>query len=188
MFKLDKKNLRKKAITLLKNIPDSERRKIEQKLKDNLVTTNAWKTAEVIGITVSKGFEWDTKPIIQTAWKEGKTVCVPKCLPKERKLDFYVLDTYDQLETVFHDLLEPNPDATERVDKEMIDLLVVPGLLFDNNGFRIGFGGGYYDRFLTDFSNRKLSLASTKQIVEHFPPDSFDIPVESIITENGILF
>lgn len=186
-MKLEKTELRKSAINVLKNVSNAERINIEEELTRNLVESEVWKQSNVIGITISNGFEWNTKPIIETAWQEGKKVCVPKCQPKQRKLDFYKIHTYDQLEVVYYNLLEPIPEETDKIEKHMIDLLVVPGVLFDKNGFRIGFGGGFYDRFLTDFPNNLISIASNVQIVEHLPTESFDIPVNRIITESGFL-
>lgn len=182
-----KKELRNDIIQRLNTLSDDERGKIEKELAANLVTSDGWKQAEAIGITISHGIEWNTKPIIETAWQEGKTVCAPKCLPEERQMDFYAFNRYDQLEKVYYQLWEPKPEETEKLTKRNIDLLVVPGLLFDRDGYRIGFGGGYYDRFLTDFPNRKLALASSKQIVEKLPTEPFDIPVDAIITESGFL-
>ncbi|MGP4107269.1 5-formyltetrahydrofolate cyclo-ligase [Virgibacillus sp. L01] len=184
---MDKTELRKNAISMLKSISKSERKNIEEKLKQNVVESDVWKQSEVVGITISNGFEWNTKPIIETAWDEGKAICVPKCRPKERKLDFYRINTYEQLEVVYYNLLEPIPEETQRIDKGIINLLIVPGLLFDRNGFRIGFGGGYYDRFLSDFPNNRISMASNAQIVEGLPSEPFDIPVDKIITESEFL-
>ncbi|MFB4166475.1 5-formyltetrahydrofolate cyclo-ligase [Virgibacillus sp. JSM 102003] len=184
---MDKIELRKNAITMLKSVSEQERKNIEGKLTQNIVESNIWEQSDVVGITISNGFEWNTKPIIEAAWDEGKSICVPKCRPKERKLDFYRINTYEQLEVVYYNLLEPIPEVTQRVDKDMIDLLIVPGLLFDRSGFRIGFGGGYYDRFLSDFPNNRISLASNAQIVEGLPTEPYDIPVDKIITESGFL-
>ncbi|MFC4558816.1 5-formyltetrahydrofolate cyclo-ligase [Virgibacillus kekensis] len=182
---MKKSEWRKSAINMLKEVPESKRESIEEKLKHRLTQTDEWKLADVIGITISNGFEWNTRPIIEEAWKEGKTVCVPKCHPKQRSMDFHELHTYDQLEVVYYSLLEPDPKKTQKVKKDFIDVLVVPGLLFDKKGYRIGFGGGYYDRFLTDFPNKTISLASNVQLVDELPAETFDIPVKKIITENG---
>ncbi len=184
---MDKTELRKNAISMLKSISESERKNIEEKLTQNIIKSDIWKQSDVVGITISNGFEWNTKPIIETAWDEGKSICVPKCRPKERKLDFYRINTYEQLEVVYYNLLEPIPEETQKVAKRMIELLIVPGLLFDRSGFRIGFGGGYYDRFLSDFPNNRISLASNTQIVEELPAEPLDIPVDRIITESGFL-
>lgn len=187
MIKLDKVELRNTAIQQLKCISKSDRESIVKKLTSNLIHTDVWNQATIIGITISNGFEWNTKPLIEAAWSEGKTICVPKCHPKDRQMDFYQINTYEQLEVVYYNLLEPIPEETKKIGKQMIDLLIVPGLLFDRSGYRIGFGGGYYDRFLTDFPNNTLSLATTSQLVDQLPAESYDVPVTTIITESGRL-
>jgi len=184
---LDKSNLRSNIIEKLKTLSAAERKNIEQSLEENLLTSEIWKQSSVIGITISHGFEWNTKSIIEAAWQNGKKVCVPKCQPKERKMDFYLINNYDQLEVVYYNLQEPKLEETEKITKNNIDLLVVPGLLFDKQGYRIGFGGGYYDRFLTDFTNKKLSLAANMQVVDKLPAELFDVPVDDVITENGFI-
>ncbi|GGB29321.1 5-formyltetrahydrofolate cyclo-ligase [Virgibacillus dakarensis] len=183
---MNKPELRQSIITYLKQLSTVEKQTIEKKLASYLITLDTWKQAKTVGITISQQLEWDTKPIIETAWEEGKTVCVPKCLPKEKKLIFYEFYTYNQLETVYYHLLEPKPDESIEVEKDNIDLLLVPGLLFDKKGYRIGFGGGYYDRFLSDFPNQTVSITSERQVVDQLPKESFDIPVSRILTENGL--
>ncbi|WP_042223450.1 5-formyltetrahydrofolate cyclo-ligase [Oceanobacillus manasiensis] len=176
-----KAELRASSIEFLKNISDEDRYITEQSLKHQFVSHFLWEQASTIGITISQAIEWDTKPIIKAAWEAGKTVCVPKCSPKAKTLTFYKLDSFEQLEVVYYNLLEPNPDLTSPVGKEEINLLVVPGLTFDKQGYRIGFGGGYYDRYLADFSNSTISLIHSKQLVDRVPRELFDIPVEHTI-------
>ena len=72
------------------------------------------------------------------------------------------------------------------VEPNDIDLLIVPGIAFDSEGFRMGFGGGYYDRFLQSFKGNTVSLAFQEQIVSNLPKEDHDIPVEKIITDEGI--
>src|SRR5699024_4170301 len=131
--------------------------KIEQKLFQQLVTSKLWKHANIIGTTISQSYEWNTEPVIRTAWEDGKTVAIPKSIPEKKKLKYYHFKSYDQLEVAHYNLLEPKPSDSERIKKCMIDLLIVPGLLFDKKGFRIGFGGGYFDRFLINFPNISVS-------------------------------
>lgn len=184
---LDKKQLRKVAKEKLAGIPDDERKEINVKLFRNLNATDWWKEAAVIGVTVSGDLEWDTKPIIRQAWQEGKTVAVPKCIPETRKLDFYKLEDFNQLEESFFQLLEPIPEQTEKLEKHSIELLVVPGLLYDARGYRIGFGGGYYDRFLANFPNRTVSILHSEQLIDEIPNEPYDVPVQQLITENGVV-
>lgn len=162
-----------------------ERNEIESRLTSNLIASELWQRAETIGITISQKFEWNTKQLIKAAWKQNKKICVPKCYPQKRKLKFFEITSYEQLEVVFYDLLEPNPDQTKYINKNVIDLLIVPGLAFDKRGFRVGFGGGYYDRFLMDYDNKTVSLCSNSQLKIEVPNESFDIPVQHIITETG---
>lgn len=180
-----KPELRKLMTGFLKKLPEWEKRDIEKQILKNLLSSSLWKDARTIGVTVSQGFEWNTRPIIESGWAQGKTVCVPRCIPKEKKLVFYVLDDFGQLEKSFYNLLEPKTEETAKVEKPQIDLLIVPGLVFDKNGYRIGFGGGYYDRFLSDFPNKTVSLAHSSQIREDLPIGSHDIPVQHLITETG---
>src|SRR5699024_11392362 len=87
-------------------------------------------------MTISNGFEWDTIDIIKTAWKQGKQIYVPKCFPENREMTFYKIENFNQTEVVYYNLLEPKPHETESIDKNLIDLIVVPGVVFDNLGDR----------------------------------------------------
>lgn len=154
---------------------------------ERLLNSSLWQSASQIGVTMARGFEWDTRPIIETAWKQNKEICVPKCNPQKREMTFYHLQNFDQLEVVYYHLLEPNPEQTVLANKEDIDLLIVPGIVFDKYGYRIGFGGGYYDRFLAEFTGKTASLVSTKQLVERLPAEAFDVPVQQLVNENSIM-
>ena len=80
-------------------------------------------------------------------------------------MDFRILDCFDQLESVYFGLLEPIESKTKKVEPKEIDLMIVPGLGFDKDGFRLGVGGGYYDRFLQNYNGNTLSLAFQEQMV-----------------------
>lgn len=183
---MDKPALRNDMVALLKNISQQEKVEIEKQLSEHLLKSSMWNEANVIGITVSQGFEWNTRPLIEAGWQQGKTIVVPKCIPSDKSMIFYQLDHFGQLESKYYNLLEPKPEETKEVPKSEIQLVIVPGLLYDHKGYRVGFGGGYYDRFLADFQNKTVSLAYSRQLYESLPADSFDIPVQHIITENGI--
>lgn len=182
---MDKKRIRKSMITYLQTIPLSERKIIEKKLTNNLLATKMWENAQTVGITISQPDEWNTRNIIEAAWKQDKIVCAPKCDPDNKEMLFYQLNSYDQLETVYYNLQEPNPKLTNKIYKEKIELLIVPGLAFDRKGYRVGFGGGYYDRFLVNYPNVTVSLLSKKQLVDQVPKDQYDLPVQHLITNNG---
>ena len=99
-------------------------------------------------------------------------------------MQFYEIDSFAQTERAFKDILEPIPECTVLVEKEQIDVIVVPGVVFDRNGYRIGFGGGYYDRYLQDFEGLRVSLAFQEQLYTEVPRESHDLPVHILITDN----
>ncbi|KGX88880.1 5-formyltetrahydrofolate cyclo-ligase [Pontibacillus litoralis] len=153
-----------------------------------LMETSLWREANVIGCTISQAHEINTRPIIERAWKEGKKVVVPKCYPKERQLIFYKITSFDELESVYFGLKEPIIEQTTEWSKEHIDLMIVPGLMFDVKGYRVGYGGGYYDRYLVGYNGATVSLCTEHQLIEQVPFDSYDIPVQHLITESGLQF
>ena len=183
--KIDKQLLRQQMISFLKSISSEEKVAIERKLEKNLFESEEWKEAKRVGVTLSQGFEWNTFGIIDRAWQEGKIVCAPKCIPKEKAMTFYDFTNREQLEKGFYNLIEPKPLETTEVSKIEIDLVLVPGLIFDEKGYRIGFGGGYYDRFLSNFPNRTAALIYSRQLTSKLPIEPFDIPVQNLITEKG---
>lgn len=182
-----KKAIRSQMKEKLSELPKPLYESYSCQIASNLYQTAAWKDAEMIGITISRFPEVDTAPIIKKAWEAGKKVAVPKCYPKEKILSFRILNDFSQLESVFYGLLEPAVEKTTEAETKAIDLLIVPGLAFTNEGYRIGFGGGYYDRFLCHFSGKTLSLAFPMQLVGQFPIDRHDIPVSKIITTDKVI-
>jgi 5-formyltetrahydrofolate cyclo-ligase len=182
---IEKKVLRKEIKEILLSIPKPSYEHCSYIIAQTLYKDPLWLSAHTIGITISNPPEVDTYQIIRKAWDEGKRIVIPKCLPKERKMNFHLLDRFDQLETVYSGLLEPIESETERVAPKEIDLIIVPGLGFDTDGFRLGVGGGYYDRFLQTFKGSTLSLAFQEQMIYNIPKEAHDIPVAKIITNEG---
>lgn len=169
----------------LNEITSNTYKQWSRKIFENLVTSDVWKNACVIAITIARGREVNTRPIIEHAWKHGKRVAVPKCHPKQREMEFRFIESFHDLEVVYYGIEEPIVDKTTYCPKTDIDLMVVPGIAFHSSGYRIGYGGGYYDRYLQDFSEKKISLAFHIQMIPHMTWEEHDIPVEAIVTDKG---
>src|SRR5690625_4463556 len=182
---MKKSTLRKQILVKLKNINPNKKMNIESELYPSVFQASLWKSANVIGITCSQPFEWNTYPIIEQAWLEKKIVTVPKSYPKTNEMKFFQINNKRQLVKGYANILEPDVHKTIRIDEQKIDLLFVPGLLFDHDGYRIGFGGGYYDRFLQQFTNPTVSLVGDLQMTDKIPRDSFDIPVQYLVKKEG---
>jgi 5-formyltetrahydrofolate cyclo-ligase len=179
---MNKKELRSVVLGELKKLSKPEYEQFSYEIANQLFADDLWKEANTIGITVSNYPELDTYQIIRKAWEQNKRVVVPKCQPKSKQMSFHELKQFTQLESVYYGLLEPIEALTKQVERVEIDLLIVPGLAFTNEGYRLGFGGGYYDRFLTDYKGSTVSLAFPSQLKEKLPIEKHDIPVQKIIT------
>ncbi|MEH7250588.1 5-formyltetrahydrofolate cyclo-ligase [Neobacillus niacini] len=185
---MNEKNLiRNKMKESLANLSKPYYEHYSYKIASALYNQKDWMQAKVIGITVSREPEVDTYQIIRRAWESGKQVVVPKCHPKEKKLSFRTLTDFSQLESVFYGLFEPIVDQTIEINPEEIDLLIVPGVAYTSEGYRLGFGGGYYDRFLSRFDGKTMSLAFHFQVIPKFDIEKHDIPVSKIITNKEVI-
>ena len=178
---MDKDQIRQEVTEKIKNLSQEDHKAISQDLFNQLVQTEKWQQASVIGLTMSDGLEWETRPIIEQAWKEGKKVAVPKAIKKGSQMDFRQIDSFDQVEAGFAGISEPDPDQTQSLAPEEIDLLVVPGRVFTPEGYRIGFGGGFYDRYLAKFDNPTISLVWQGQLTDNLPTDQYDLPVQKLL-------
>ncbi|MGP4061707.1 5-formyltetrahydrofolate cyclo-ligase [Halobacillus sp. H74] len=183
---MDKTEWRFVGKNILQKITLKDKQKMESVMYAHLFDSPLWKEADVVGVTLSQSHEWATEDIIEEGWKANKIIAAPKCIPENKQMQFYQLDDYNQLEKVYFGLKEPDPECSEKVNKDDIDLLLVPGLLFDERGYRIGYGGGYYDRFIEGYLGKTVMIASEKQKQSGLPVEEFDQRVEYVLTENGI--
>ncbi|MBO0586501.1 5-formyltetrahydrofolate cyclo-ligase [Sporosarcina sp. E16_8] len=180
---MSKEILKNQVFGALNNIKRTEHLIKSLVITDKVLASDEFRSADTIGVTISRYPEVDTRPLIEAAWAAGKRIAVPKCIHATRKMDFRLITTYDSLERVYMGLFEPIVDETLSVEKNEIDLQIVPGVVFSDEGYRIGFGGGYYDRYMSDYNGSTLSLAFAVQTSHRIPVEGHDIPVNKIVTE-----
>ncbi|MBU0627664.1 MAG: 5-formyltetrahydrofolate cyclo-ligase [Nanoarchaeota archaeon] len=148
-------------------------------IKNNLFSSQEYKKSKVIMFYVSFGSEVNTMEMIKEALKE-KTVCVP-VVEKDRMIAS-IIDRIDDLNKKNeYKILEPT--NIQKIESKEIDLVIVPGVVFDKTAHRIGYGKGYYDKFLKDFKGKKIGLAFNMQIMEIIPKDRWDIGLDKVISE-----
>ena len=172
-----KKTLRKETIAAMKGLPESVKAEADSQLTQRFIQLPAFQEAKTLATYLSMGHEFSTASLIQAALQLGKRVCVPRTYPQGR-MEFVEYDP-DILEKTRFGLLEPN-ERGQVVDKSEIDLIHVPGLVFQSKGYRIGYGGGYYDRYLADFTGKTVSTIYSIQQKE-FQPDTFDQAVQEVL-------
>jgi len=186
---LDKKVMRKEMLENRSKLTKKEIREKSNKIKEKLMGLEKFKEAQVIFSFISFGDEVDTHEIIKESLKLGKRVGVPVTIPEGRKLLVSELYDFDkELELGYYDILAPKEEYIREIHPKEIDVVLVPGVVFTPAGYRIGYGGGYYDRFFSKNKDiYKIGLCFDMQIADEIPIDLYDIPVDIIITEDRII-
>lgn len=141
--------------------------------------------------------ELNLRPLMEWGWRRGIAVIVPRCLPEQRLMALYRIHGWDELASGAYGIMEPDPSiAAYCGDAYVPDIVFVPGLAFDRHGGRLGYGGGYYDRFydrLRDISLREdrmmplwIGCGFEQQLVAEVPMEGHDARVGAILTEQGM--
>lgn len=136
---------------------------------------------------VSAGSEPDTRRLLEAALGGGKEVYVPFCPPGEAPMSFYRIEGLDSLQPGRFGILEPDPARCPRLEPESQKegLCIVPGLAFDLTGRRLGYGKGYYDRFLAEYPIETAGLCFRELVLERLPAEPHDQRVDLLVTEEG---
>lgn len=179
--------LRKKFKEIRFNFTPTQKALMDDKIFSRLTSTKAYKECGVLLTYVSTDIEVDTRKLIRTALSEGKIVAVPKCIDGTRNMKFYIIHSFDDLEVATFSVLEPKVAQCEELLEFRNALCIVPGLAFDMSGYRLGYGKGYYDRFLNRAEGMtNIGLCYCSCTVNRLSYGKFDVPVNMLITEKYI--
>ncbi len=180
-----KRELRRKMKSQRDGISHEEKTKLDEKIQENLFCSDFYKNADLILTFISVGSEPDTREILRRAWADGKRTAVPKCLP-EHKMAFYIIESFDDCCEGKYGIPEPMHHCREASLTEKNILCLVPGLAFDRKGARLGYGGGYYDRFLRKNPHiLSCGICAERFAAENVPEEETDQRLCSLVTENS---
>ncbi len=187
-----KTELRRQYRRVRAELSPTDRAMIDAAICERLSTTEEYQTARVVLCYVSFGAEVDTHPLIERAWADGKVVAAPRCVPGTRDMEWYRITSFDCLVRSAFGVEEPDPRTMSRLDAGAgPSLVVVPGLTFDASGFRLGYGGGFYDVFLSTFDGAAAGLCREAQLSTSLPDagviDTHDRRVDAVVTESRVL-
>lgn len=180
-----KNELRAKHKRYRQSCPADVKTRLDSILAQRFLALDEYKACNTVFMFVSSEIEVDTSLIMQKAFDDGKRVAVPKCKDKFGNMDFYYITSVDELEKGYYGISEPSENC-EIVKDYDNGLCIVPGLCFDMYGFRLGFGKGYYDRFLENFKGTTVGLCYSKCTEHELPKTLHDKPVDILITDKYI--
>jgi 5-formyltetrahydrofolate cyclo-ligase len=183
----EKSEIRKYIDNLKRKISEDKRKHYDSLIFENVINNSFYENASTIFIFVSYNNEVDTHNIIKHSLNIGKTVCVPKVISKNEGMKAVKIENFDELKTGTYGILEP-ADTSREIKKENIDAIFLPGVAFDLNGGRIGYGAGFYDRFLKDVKSEtsRIALCYSFQVLDSVPMNPLDEFMDRIITEKGV--
>lgn len=185
---LGKQAMRNEVLTKRLMMTREANADFSQRITDNVAAMEAFRQAATVMAYWPFRNEVDTSLLVRAALADGKRVVLPRTIKSERRLATHIItDVERDLRPGAYGIMEPLPDLPEaRADE--IQFVVVPGLAFDRVGNRIGYGGGYYDRFLPQLQRAaKVAVAFDLQMVHRVPAEARDRPVDYIVTEKEVI-
>ena len=177
----EKKALRVKLMQEIRDLPEDYVAESDSGLFEMMTALPEFRRAEVIFTYYSMGREPDTRRIVDLALRLGKTVTLPVCA-KGGMMDARAISSTDELCLTAYGLLEPL--ASDRiVPPERLDFIIVPALAYDRDSYRLGYGGGFYDRFLIRTAAFTAGAARERLLADTLPREAHDVAVRCVVTE-----
>jgi len=185
----ERNGLRKNVLKARDEIPPAERQHLSILASKNLWQLPDFQSAKRVFLYVNFRSEVETSSLIKRCLMEGKEVAVPLVAPKSQLIPYRITDRAKDLAPGAFGIPEPIVDQCERVNPGSLDLIVLPGSAFDARGGRMGYGGGYYDRFLVNAAPqaKRIGLAFDLQVVASIPLAPHDQLLDVVVTESRVL-
>ncbi len=178
----EKVMLREQYRKMREKMTEQYKHSLDIEIASRFLCTREYMNAKTVLSYVSRQSEVDTIGIIRAAFANKKQVAVPKCEGKGI-MRFYLINSMDDLCEGYGSILEPDTAKCRLLEDLSDSVCIVPGLSFDPEGYRLGFGGGYYDRFLSSYEGISAGLCYGSFVKWELPRESFDVAVDLLITD-----
>ena len=179
-----KQQLRADSKAYRQSMKPQDKAERDARIRRRLQKMYQYPHARTILCYVSKEIEVDTFGIIEGALAAGKQVAVPRCIDGTRLMEFFLIRSMEDLEKGTFGVLEPIVEKCRKLTDFNRSICIVPALGYDLEGFRLGYGGGYYDRFLSGYKGVKVGAIYAGCVQQKLPRGKFDVPVDVLLTEN----
>lgn len=176
----------RKELKAKRKVIDKKLEKDEQ-IRENLICSDIYLNARQILFYASLDDEINVDECIIDALSLGKKVALPVCINDKGDMKFYYINSMNELKSGYFGVREPNTEICSEVTDFTNSICIVPAIAYDKEGYRLGYGKGYYDRFLQKNTSLSVGLCYNELINEKLPIEECDIPVKYIITQSGII-
>lgn len=182
-----KKQLRADHLAKRKALPADRKAQMDAKIAAAFLGLVSYRYAKTVLLYYPKSDEVNTRPIIEKALADQKQVALPRCR-KEGIMDFFLIESEDDLAPGAFGILEPKENCPlfEPSAQESGVLMALPGLAYDRLGYRLGYGKGFYDRYLEHRKIATAGLIYSQFITNELPHGKYDLPVHFIVSEKGV--
>ena len=188
MIKKEKDDLREKYLEARRAMSADERAARDAEICKYAKSLVSFRYAEFVLLYAETEYEINVSPIAEAAFKLGKKVAYPRCDKNTHTMKYHIVSSLDELQVDSYGIREPSPDAPiyDPLTEKGSAVCFVPGLLYDKAGYRLGYGKGFYDRYLTDFAGSRIGVIYSDYIVPTVPRGRFDVCVDILLTESGV--
>ncbi|MBQ5545397.1 MAG: 5-formyltetrahydrofolate cyclo-ligase [Clostridia bacterium] len=178
-----KSALRQQMKDIRRGMTPAQKVSADQIIRDTFLHSTSYTRSSVILTYVSTAIEVDTREIIRVALSEGKRVACPRCIDGTRQMAFYYIESLEELTPCTFGVPEPEALPQRLYQGSSHPICIVPGLAFDRWGYRLGYGKGYYDRFLSGYRGWTVGLCYSDCVEYKLPHGHYDRAVDRLITE-----
>ncbi|MGI6679323.1 MAG: 5-formyltetrahydrofolate cyclo-ligase [Dehalobacterium sp.] len=186
-----KKQQRKEFLKLRRSLDQNQVHEKSRIICEKVLQIPSFQKATTVMLYLPFNNEVDVLPLIHHLWQKNKRVVIPVCEPNDISIiPSELRDLKEDLAPGTWGILEPKDDKMRPVAPKEIDCVIIPGVAFDKDCIRLGYGGGYYDRFLPRLIDQtpKIAVAFALQIAPFLTPDPYDIPMDMVVTEEEIYY
>ena len=184
-----KTEIREYYLAKRRGMDTAEREEKNEKICKHMLSSATFRYADIILMFYPKPDEIDIRHIAEAALAAGKKIAFPRCNPEDHTMIFHYVSSLDELCPGSYNIMEPDaslPAFTPETAESANVVCIVPAVVFDKKGYRIGYGGGYYDSYLAGFRGTKIGFAYRDFIDNSVPHGRFDLTVDVMITERGL--
>ncbi len=182
-----KKKLRAEAREMRRSMSPDGKQTLDRKIKNKLLNLWAVREAQTVLCYVSTDIEVDTRDFINALLQMGKRVAVPRCEGEKSEMNFYYIESLSELSPGSFDVDEPDPQRSIMVGKTEGSVCIVPAFMFDKKGYRLGYGKGYYDRYLSRYNGSAIGVCYSANLQEELFHGKYDRAVDLVVTDKEIL-